>query len=108
LTPRTLLLTRGLLVLASLCVVGAFALAVLYPPMMRLDRFIAMMDHGLLLRMQDWVRDAWGDWVWQRVFVAVLVRPAWLVPLCLAVVFAGLAVTASTTRRVPGSPHFKN
>ncbi len=107
-TARAPILTRSLLVAASICVVGAFSLAVLYPPMMRLDRFIATMDHGLLLRLQDWVREAWGDWVWQNLFVAVLVRPAWLPPLCLAIVFAGLAVSASTTRGVPGSQHWKN
>jgi hypothetical protein len=55
-------------------VVAAFALAVLYSPTMRLDRFIAMMDVGALLRMQDWVRDALGDWAWQNLFVAMLVR----------------------------------
>lgn len=102
-TARTPILTRSLLVAAALCVVAAFALAVLYPPTMRLDRFIATMDVGALLRMQDWVREVWGDWAWQHLFVAALVRPAWLLPLSLAIVFAGLAVSLNTARGVPGS-----
>ena len=107
-TARAPILTRSLLIAASVCVVTAFSLAVLYPPTMRLDRFIAMMDVGFLLRLQDWVRDAMGDWIWQNLFVALLIRPAWLVPLALAIVFAGLAVSANTKRRQPGSPRLKN
>ena len=102
-TRRTPILTRGLLVAAALCVVAAFALAVLYSPTMRLERFIAMIDGGALLRMQGWVRDALGDWAWQNVVVAVLVRPAWLLPLSLAFIFTGLAVSFRTARGVPGS-----
>ncbi len=101
-TARTPILTRSLLVAAALCVVAAFALAVLFSPSMRLDRFIATMDAGALLRMQDWVREAWGDWAWQNVFVAVLVRPAWLLPLSLAIIFTGLAVSFHTARGLPG------
>ncbi len=107
-TLRAPLLTRGLLVAAALCVVAAFALAVLYPTMMRLDRFIETLDHGVLLRLQDGVRDALGDWAWQNVFVAVLVRPAWLLPLSLAIIFAGLAVSISTAKGLPGAPRWKN
>ena len=102
-TARPPILSRSLLVAAALCVVAAFALAVLYSPTMRLDRFIATMDVGALLRMQDWVREALGDWAWQNLFVAVLVRPAWLLPLSLAIVLTGLAVSLHGARGLPGS-----
>ena len=107
-TQRPPILSRSLLVAAALCVVAAFALAVLYSPTMRLDRFIAMMDVGALLRMQDWVRDALGDWAWQNLFVALLVRPAWLLPLSLAIVLTGLAVSLHRARGVPGSKSAKH
>ncbi len=106
-TPRTSILIRSLLVAAALCVVAAFALAVLYSPAMRLERFIAMMDSGAVLRMQGWVREAWGEWAWQSVVVGLLVRPAWLLPLSLAVILIGLAVSFRTARGVPGSTSAK-
>ncbi len=107
-TARAPLLCRGLAVIAAACAVGAFALAVFYPPMMDLQRLIARIDHATLLHVQDWVRENWGDWVWQNFFVTLLVRPAWLAPLSAGIVFAGLAVSAGTPRRLPGSQQRRN
>ncbi len=107
-TERTPIVPRVLAILAALCLVGAFAVALLYPVTMPLQRLLAQLDQQALVAMQDWVRDHWGDQVWTGLFVPILTRPGWLMPLAGALVLAGLALTTLTARRVPGSPHWKN
>lgn len=107
-TERTPLLPRVLAVLAAICLVVAFSLALFYPPTMPLQRVVAQFDQQLLASVQGWVRAHWGDGVWSGVFVPLLTRPGWLMPLAGALVLAGLALTTLTARRVPGSPRWKN
>jgi len=61
LSARPPILPRVLAVLAALCLVGAFALALFYPPTMPLQRLVAQFDQQLLLTAQEWVREHWGD-----------------------------------------------
>ena len=107
-SARPPILPRVLAVLAALCLVGAFSLALIYPPTMPLHRLVAQFDQQRLSALQEWVREHWGEGVWSAVFVPVLVRPGWFMPLAFALVFAGLALTSLSARRVPGSPHWKN
>ncbi len=88
--------------------VGAFAAALLYPVTMPLQRLVAQFDQQLLPGMQDWVRDHWGDRIWTALFVPILARPCWLMPLAGSLVLAGVALTMLNARRVPGSSHLKN
>ena len=102
------MLPRLLAILAAICVVGAFALAVLYPPLMTLGRFISQIDHQSLVAAQEWIRDTWGDWVWMRICAPLLARPAWLSPLTLSLIFGGLALTARSVGTAAGSAKWKN
>ena len=95
-TARLPILIRSLLVAAAVCVVAAFALAVLSTPATRLERVVATIDTAALPHLQDWVRATWGDWAWQNICVAILVRPAWLLPLCVSIVLTGLAISLKT------------
>jgi hypothetical protein len=106
--PRAPILPRVLAILAAICLVGAFSLALFYPATMPLQRVVAQFDQQILANIQDWIRSHWGDRVWSIIFVPVLARPGWLMPLAGALVLAGLALTSLTARRVPGSPHWKN
>jgi hypothetical protein len=108
LTDRTPILPRVLAILAAMCLVGAFSLALFYPLTMPLHRVVGQFDQRILASIQEWVRMHWGDGVWSAVFVPVLARPGWLMPLAGALVLAGLALTSATARRVPGSPRWKN
>jgi hypothetical protein len=108
LSARAPILPRVLAVLAALCLVGAFTLALFYPPTMPLQRLVAQFDQQILVTAQEWVREHWGDGIWSTIFVPLLARPGWLVPLACALVLAGLALTSLTARRVPGSPRWKN
>ena len=107
-SKRAPILVRGLSVLAAMCLVGAFAIATFYPPLTSLRRLIAQTDQALLEQLQDYVNDAWGAWAWQNLFVAVLGRPAWLVPLALSAILAGLAASVSSLRRSPGRTERRN
>ncbi len=103
-TKKARILPRALAVLAALCLVGAFALAVFYPPQLTLGRLIGQVDHGLLLAVQDGVREGLGEWASWAVLMPVLQRPAWLLPLAAGIVLGGLALTTNSRRRVPGTP----
>jgi hypothetical protein len=99
---------RILAVLAAIFLVLAFALANLFPATMPLTQLIAMIDHPLLLWLQDGVRDHVSDWAWQALFLPVLLRPAWLLPLVIGVLFGGASLTAASRRRGARSPRWRN
>lgn len=99
---------RVLAVLASICVVGAFALALLFPPTLQLARLISIIDHNILLALQDGIRDHFSEWAWRALVMPLLARPSWLVPLALGMILGGAALTVASRRRVPGTPRWKN
>jgi hypothetical protein len=108
LSVRPPLAARGLAILAAACLVGAFALALFFPPETTLQRLVIEIDQAALLSVQDWVGEHWGAWVWANLFEAPLARPAWLLALSAGVILGGLAVTVGMARRVPGSPRWRN
>jgi hypothetical protein len=90
------LLARILWVLAAISMVASFTLALLLPPSLTLSSLIARLDHGILVRLQDFVRSNISDWAWTGLVLPLLARPDWLLPLGLGVVFAGLAVSVGS------------
>ncbi|MCW3473870.1 hypothetical protein [Limobrevibacterium gyesilva] len=99
---------RILAVMAAACLVGAFALAILLPPLLTLTRLISSIDHSMLLALQDAVRAHLGDWTWRVLFLPVLLRPCWLVPLALGVILGGVAMSIDSGRGLPGSQRWWN
>ena len=102
------LLPRVLVVLAAICLVVAFTLALLLPPFTELGRVISMANHGVLVALQDVVRGHVSVWLWDYVFAPFLARPAWMVPLFMGAVLGGTALTLSSRRGVKGSPRWRN
>jgi hypothetical protein len=99
------LAVRVLAVLAAICFVVSFALALLLPATLPLGVMIARIDHMVLVHVQDAVRAYLGDWVWVEVAVPLLARPDWLLPLLLGIVFAGAAVTTASRPTITRSRH---
>ncbi len=87
---------RILAVLAALCLVCAFGLAVLLPPAMSLAELIARIDHSVLLGLQDWTVRNLSEATWRNLALPLLVRPDWLSPFMLGMVFAGIALTLAS------------
>jgi len=103
------MLTRILAVLAAILLVGAVGVAMLGPPGLPLGRAISLLDQGLLSTLHDGIRAHVGTWLWDDVLLPLLVRPAWLVPASIGVIFAGASVTVGSRagrgpHRRPGSP----
>jgi hypothetical protein len=99
---------RILAVLAAAFLVAAFALANLFPATMPLTQLISMIDHALLLALQDGVRDHVSEWAWQALCLPVLLRPAWLFPLGVGIVLGGASLTLASRRRGSRSPRWRN
>ena len=106
--PRSPLAERILAVLAAAFLVLAFALANLFPATLPLSELISMIDHPVLLGLQDGIRDHVSEWVWQTLFLPVLLRPAWLLPLGIGVVLGGASLTVASRRRSSRSPRWRN
>lgn len=102
------ILSRGLLILAAMCFVGAASLAILYPPYMSLNRLLFRINHELPAGVQEMVRGTFGEDVWRWGAVPILTRPAWLLPLSAAIVLAGLAFTFRSRSGTQGQPRLRN
>lgn len=98
-------LVRILAILAAICVVASFSLALLLPPSLSLAGVIARLDHLLLVGLQDVVKATLGDWAWANIAMPLLTRPGWLLPLALGMIFGGAAVSLATRRTAPRSRH---
>lgn len=95
--------SRVLAVASAVCLVAAFSVATLIPPLTTLAEALAEMDHPLLVWMKDAVEKHLGEWVWLNLFVPMLLRPDWMLLATLGVVFAGAAVTLSSRKGVTRS-----
>ncbi len=98
-----MILHRVLAVLAAASLVAAFALATLLPPQLSLANLIAMMDSRLLYDVHEFAVAEGVDWVWPHLLMPLLLRPCWLVPICLGLVLAGGAMTVASRKSVPRS-----
>jgi hypothetical protein len=97
----TMLLFRTFAVLAAALLVGAFGLLVLMPDGTTLDVGLVSLSPTLVGHLRHGVQHFLGAWVWSHVFTPLLVRPVWLIPLCLGMVCAGVSVTTGTPTESP-------
>ncbi len=94
-----LLACRALITLAAGCFVAAFTIAALAPPGLSLgDALQRVVGHSL--SWLDRVSPPWIDFGWQEMVLPFLLRPAWLLPVMLGFVSAGVAITLG--RSLPG------
>ncbi len=103
------MMSRILAVVAAILLVGAVGVAILGPPGLPLGRAISLLDQGLLSALHGAIRAYAGTWLWDDVLQPLLVRPAWLVPASIGLIFAGASVTVGSRagrgpHRRPGSP----
>jgi len=90
--------TRVLTVFAAIFLVGALAIATLATPDVTLGRLLFALDRGALNAAQAGVQRYLAPWLWDDLVVPLLLRPAWLPPAALGIIFAGLAMTFSRRR----------
>ncbi len=99
------MVAKVLAVLAAILLVGAVAVATLGPPDITLGEALAMIDRVRLAATEHYVRTHLSVWFWEHPLTALSVRPLWLIPAALGLIFAGAATTvatmpnATTTRR---------
>ena len=89
---------RILSVLAASFLVLAFALAVTLPPMATLSQVIGRWRPGGVAGMEAFFLANLPDWMWGSVAMPVLARPCWLLPVDLAIVCGGIAITIALRR----------
>ncbi len=75
--------------LTAVCLVVAFAIAALAPMGLTLAGGLQRLDDGAGGALQRHVPAA----VWQELLVPFLVRPAWVLPIMVGLVSAGLAIS---------------
>jgi hypothetical protein len=85
--------SRIFTVFAAVLLVTAFALMMLPPDGMTLLDGLAEWGRDAPTDLQRSVRSTLGSFVWVKVFMPVLVRPVWMIPLFLGVLSAGLAAS---------------
>ena len=84
-------------ILAAVFLVGAVGIAALTPFGYMLGEGLHDMDKSVL----GWLQGHSTAWVWNWFERPLLIRPLWLVPASLGVVFAGLATTFSLGKASP-------
>jgi hypothetical protein len=82
-------------VLAAMMLVGSLALATLLPPDMSLHEALHTIDAMRADHVQLAVMTGLGKGVWDAAAVPLLLRPVWLMPLCLGLICAGAALSCS-------------
>ncbi len=97
--PELTLLPRIFAVLAAILLVGSVALAALLPPEMSLKEALAAWDATLPEAVQHVLAGSLGSGFWDSIVVPILLRPSWMIPVCLGLICVGGAVTA--TPRTP-------
>jgi hypothetical protein len=82
-------------VLAAMLLVGSLALATLLPPDMSLHEAIHAIDASRADHFQLAVVGGLGKGFWNIAAVPLLMRPVWLIPLCLGLICVGGALSSS-------------
>lgn len=85
-------------VLAAAMLVGSVALAMLGPPDVPLGQVIFMVDHDLMDAMHSGIERHLSSWIWDYLIAPMMVRPAWLVPAGIGLVFGGMALTLANRK----------
>ena len=94
-----MIVQRILASVSAACLVGAVAVALLGPPGMPLAQALLAIDHQTLDVVQSGVQRIFAPWMWTELVLPVLLRPAWLPPAALGLIFAGLSLTLPHGRR---------
>ena len=84
-----LVVSRVFIALTAVCLVVAFAIAALAPMGLTLAGGLQRLDDGAGGALQRHVPAA----VWQELLVPFLVRPAWVLPIMVGLISAGLAIS---------------
>ena len=92
-----ILAARLFTVLAAVTGVGAIAIAALMP----FDDTLA--DALVMVRPDaiDWLQSHTMPWLWHNVETPLLVRPTWMIPMMLGVLFGGAATSVSLRNATP-------
>ena len=97
------MLMRILAVIGVALLIGALAIATLAPADISLGQALFTLDRALLNAAQAGIQRRLAPWIWDDMIVPLLVRPAWLVPAALGLIFGGIAATLASRRAVPNS-----
>jgi hypothetical protein len=89
-------LFRAFAILAAALLVCAFGLVMLTPDGMTLDEGVAALGPRAISDFRHTVQHILGPGAWSRLCMPLLVRPVWLIPLCLGMICAGVAASLST------------
>jgi hypothetical protein len=95
---------RVFAILAAVLLVSAVALAMLGPPSLPLGQALLMLDRDMTEAVHEFIQHNLFDWVWTDVFLPLLIRPAWLIPVALGLVCAGVAMSLPG-RKAARRPH---
>jgi hypothetical protein len=87
---------RVFAVLAAALGVGAVAVAMFGARAMTLEQALGPVGR---VAARSWCERILGVWAWERLAQPFMVRPAWLVPVCLAVLCAGIALSLAGRAR---------
>ena len=93
------------MVIAAGFLVAAFALAITIPPEAPLAAVLALLDPLLPGHIHGVIAAYLPPWVWNDVTLPLLLRPAWLLPAALGIVFGGAALTRRHTGQARRSRH---
>ena len=97
------LISRSFAVLAATTLVAAFSLIVLAPDGMTLIQGLAELDPAFPHRLPRLAHHWFGTAIYTHVLLPLLVRPVWLVPTGLTLLFAGVAASTGSPRHSPRS-----
>ena len=92
-----ILAARLFTVLAAVMGVAAVALAALLPFGYALADALVMARPDSI----DWLRGHATPWLWNSIETPLLVRPAWMVPAMLGLIFGGAGTTVSLRNAAP-------
>ncbi len=96
-----MIVSRIFTVFAAVLLVTAFALMVLPPDGLTLVQGLAELGQDTPQTLQHGVVHTLGATAWLKLFVPLLVRPVWLVPLSLGVLCVGVAATTMPPTESP-------
>lgn len=102
------ILRRTLAICAAVLLVAAFALATLEPPDMPLGSLLYSLDAGFLNLLQGEIQRHLPSWLWGRVVVPVLIRPAWLLPAAGGILCAGGAASLAMAGNARSSRRWRS
>ncbi len=98
-----MMVSRVLAVIAALLLVGSFAAATLAPQDLTLGQALLAFDPAKLNSAEQFVRQHMSAWWWDRPAMALLIRPVWVIPAMLGLLFVGGALTTVKSQKAPTS-----